>query len=414
MHKILVTGLAASIGIGLAASPFPADAGLFSAKGPVIAILADELYVGEAEGHLDGSGTIAIHSQINPDVTCRGQFTSSAKLGGAGQMQCTDGTGATFHFQRLTVLRGHGAGSHGRGPMSFTYGLTADESRTYLKLPAGKKLENSGKQLVLVDISPPRAVAPAKVTVALAQAVTPPQAVAPAKVTVALAQAVTPARDIALAQDVAVAQAVMLNAPPTSPLGTTPAQNEKMLALPDSPPAQDVAPDVLLNAVTSEVIAILKRNQALQTGSPAKIAELIETRILPHFDFARMTRIAVARNWRLASPEQQQALTAEFKILLVRTYSTALSSYRDQMIEYKPLRAAPGDTEVTVKSEIKQPGTERMTIDYDMEKTPAGWQVYDIKVAGISLVTTYRETFAGKVRDGGVDGLIKSLSDKNR
>lgn len=155
MDKMLVTGLAASIGIGLAASPDPADAGLLSAKGPVIAILADELYVGEAEGHLDGSGTIAIDSQINSGVTCTGQFTSSAKLGGAGQMQCTDGAGATFHFQRLTVLSGHGAGSHGRGSMSFTYGLTADESRTYLKLPAGKKIEHSGKQLALVDISAP-------------------------------------------------------------------------------------------------------------------------------------------------------------------------------------------------------------------------------------------------------------------
>ena len=332
MHKIFVTGLAASLGIGLAASPAPADAGPFSTKGSVIAILAGELYVGEAEGHLDGSGTIAIHSQINPGVTCRGQFTSSAELGGSGQMQCSDSTTATFHFQRLTALRGHGAGSSSRGAMSFTYGLTADESRTYLKLPAGKKLEHDGRQLALVDI----------------------------------------------------------------------------------PPAQDVAPDVLLTAVTSEVIAIIRQDKDFQAGNPTKVAGLVETRILPHFDFARMTRIAVARNWRLASPEQQRALTAEFKTLLVRTYSTALSSYRDQVIEYKPLRAAAGATEVTVKSEIKQPGTERMTIDYDVEKTPAGWKVYDIKVAGISLVSTYRESFSSRVRDGGIEGLIKSLSDKNR
>ena len=330
MHKMLTTCFAASMGLavwtGLGA------AGLFSATGPVIAVLGDELFVGEAEGYLDGSGMLAIRSQKNSDVSCYGQFTSSAALGGAGQLQCSDGATATFKFQRLNLRSGHGAGDFARGSMSFTYGLTSDESRPYLKLPAGRKLEHSGKQLALADI----------------------------------------------------------------------------------PPVQDVAPDVLLNAVTSEVIAVLKRNQALQTGNPAKVAELVETRILPHFDFARMTKIAVARNWRLASPEQQQALTAEFKRLLVRTYSTALSSYRDQVIEYKPLRTAPGDTEVTVKSEIKQPGAERMTIDYDMEKTPAGWKVYDIKVAGISLVTTYRETFAGKVRDGGVDGLIKALSDKNR
>ena len=179
-------------------------------------------------------------------------------------------------------------------------------------------------------------------------------------------------------------------------------------------PAQDVAPDVLVKTVTAEVIAILRQDKDIQAGNPAKVADLVETRILPHFDFARMTQIAVARNWRLASPEQQQALTLEFKTLLVRTYSTALSGYRDQVIEYKPLRAAPGAAEVTVRSDVQQAGRERLTIDYDMEKTRAGWKVYDIKIAGVSLVTTYRETFAGRVRDGGIEGLIKSLWDKNR
>lgn len=178
--------------------------------------------------------------------------------------------------------------------------------------------------------------------------------------------------------------------------------------------AQDVAPDVLLKAVTLEVIAIIRQDKDIQAGNPAKVADLVETRILPLFDFTRMTQIAVARNWRLATPEQQKALTTEFKTLLVRTYSTALSSYRDQAIEFKRLRAASGDTEVTVRSVIKQPGTEPLIMDYDMEKIAAGWQVYDIKIDGVSLIATYRETFAGKVRDGGVDGLIKSLSDKNR
>jgi len=178
--------------------------------------------------------------------------------------------------------------------------------------------------------------------------------------------------------------------------------------------AQDVAPDVMLKAVTSEVIAIIRQDKDIQAGDPAKVADLVETRILPLFDFTRMTRIAVARNWRLATPEQQKALTLEFKTLLVRTYSTALSSYRDQVIEYKPLRLTPDATEVTVRSDVRQAGGERMTIDYDMEKTPAGWKVYDVKITGVSLVTTYRDTFAGKVRDGGIEGLIKSLSDKNR
>lgn len=178
--------------------------------------------------------------------------------------------------------------------------------------------------------------------------------------------------------------------------------------------ARDVAPDVLLKAVTSEVIAIIRRDKDIQAGDPAKVADLVETRVLPLFDFTRMTRIAVARNWRLATPEQQEALTLEFKTLLVRTYSTALSSYRDQVIEYKPLRLTPDATEVTVRSDVRQSGKERMTVDYDMEKTPAGWKVYDVKIAGVSLVTTYRDTFAGKVRDSGIQGLIKSLSDKNR
>ena len=178
--------------------------------------------------------------------------------------------------------------------------------------------------------------------------------------------------------------------------------------------AEDVAPDVLLNSITAEVIAIIRQDKEIQAGNPAKLADLVETRILPHFDFTRMTRMAVARNWRVATPEQQQALTAEFKSLLVHTYSTALSDYRDQEIVYKPLRAAPDATEVTVRSEVRQSGRERLSIDYDVEKTPAGWKVYDIKIAGISLVTTYRDSFAGRVRDGGIEGLIKSLWDKNR
>ena len=178
--------------------------------------------------------------------------------------------------------------------------------------------------------------------------------------------------------------------------------------------AQDVAPDVLLKAAILEVIATIRQDKDIQAGNPAKVAGLVETRILPLFDFTRMTQIAMARNWRLATSEQQKALTTEFKTLLVRTYSTALSSYRDLVIEFKRLRPASGDTEVTVKAVMKQPGSQPLTVDYDMEKTAAGWKVYDIKIDGVSLITTYRETFAGKVREGGVDGLIKSLSDKNR
>lgn len=178
--------------------------------------------------------------------------------------------------------------------------------------------------------------------------------------------------------------------------------------------AQDVAPDALLKAVTMEVIEIIRHDKEIQAGNPAKVAALVESTILPHFDFAHMTRIAVARNWRLSTDEQKKSLITEFKTLLVRTYSAALASYRDQTIEFKRLRAAPGDTEVTVKSVMRQSGAEPLSMDYDMEKMAAGWKVYDIKIEGISLITTYRESFASRVREGGVDGLIKSLFDKNR
>ena len=179
--------------------------------------------------------------------------------------------------------------------------------------------------------------------------------------------------------------------------------------------AQVLAPDALVKTITEEVVAILKQDKDIQAGDPKKVAGLIETKVVPHFNFTRMTRIAMARNWRLASPEQQKELTGEFKTLLVRTYSTAISNYRDQKIDYKPLRAKPEDTEVTVKSEVKQSGSSQpVSIDYEMEKTPNGWKVYDVKVGGVSLVTTYRDTFASEVKDHGVDGLIKSLVAKNR
>jgi len=149
MRKILITVLAASI--GLAGSATPAGAGLFSATGAVIAMLADELFVGEAEGHLSGAGTLVVHAQKNRDLICIGQFTSGALLGGSGQMHCNDGATATFNFQRLSVFRGYGAGSFSRGSMFFAYGLNAEEAEPYLKLPEGKTLTRDGTELKLVD-----------------------------------------------------------------------------------------------------------------------------------------------------------------------------------------------------------------------------------------------------------------------
>jgi phospholipid transport system substrate-binding protein len=190
-----------------------------------------------------------------------------------------------------------------------------------------------------------------------------------------------------------------------------------MLALALGAPAalaQSIAPDALLRAIAVKVIDKIKQDQGLQSASAETITALVETDIAPHFDFAHMTRLAMARSWRLATPAQQAALTAEFETLLVRTYSIALAHYRDQTVDFKQLRAKPLATDVTVKSEVKQPGEERMTLDYAMRQTPAGWKIYDVKVAGVRLVTTYREVFADKVREGGVDGLIQFLAARNR
>jgi phospholipid transport system substrate-binding protein len=178
--------------------------------------------------------------------------------------------------------------------------------------------------------------------------------------------------------------------------------------------AQETAPDVLIRDVTEEVLAAIRKDKALQAGDSRKIAALVDAKILPHFDFRRATQIAVGAAWRRATPEQQEGLTREFKALLVRTYSGALASYRDQAIEVLPLRASPGDTEVIVRSRVRKPGAEPVLIEYDMEKNATAWKVYDIRVAGISLVATYRTSFAEEIRNRGIDGLISTLAAKNR
>jgi hypothetical protein len=149
MNKILVAGIAC---IGLAGPATLAAGGLLSSTGEVIAIMAGELFTGTAKGHLDGAGTITIHSQKDPALTCSGQFTSSAELGGQGTLLCSDGSSATYKFQRLTIYRGHGTGRFSRGPMSFTYGITAEKAVPYLELPKGKKLARNGTGLELVSL----------------------------------------------------------------------------------------------------------------------------------------------------------------------------------------------------------------------------------------------------------------------
>ena len=131
----------------------------------------------------------------------------------------------------------------------------------------------------------------------------------------------------------------------------------------------------------------------IQSGNQKKINDLVDAKVPPYFNFSRMTALAMGRNWPRANAEQQKTLTGEFRNLLMRTYSSALSTYKNQVIEFKPLRATAGDADVTVKTQVKQAGTEPISIDYSMEKTPAGWKVYDVVIGGVGLVTNYRETF---------------------
>ena len=174
------------------------------------------------------------------------------------------------------------------------------------------------------------------------------------------------------------------------------------------------APDAMVRRTTDEVLAIIKADKDLQSGNTRKIVELAEQKVLPHFDFARMTRLAVGRSWAQATDAQKEALTKEFRTLLVRTYSTSLGQYRDQKIEVKPLKIAAQDKEATVRTAVIQQGGPQIPIDYSMEKTEKGWMVYDVVIDGASLVTTYRGSFNDQIQKGGIDGLIKTLQERNQ
>jgi phospholipid transport system substrate-binding protein len=174
-------------------------------------------------------------------------------------------------------------------------------------------------------------------------------------------------------------------------------------------------PDALVKRVSQEVLAIIKSDPLVQAGNMARIREVIEAKLAPHFDFVRMTALAMGKNWRAATPEQQQRLTDEFKALLVRTYSGAMTRYRDETIEYKPLRMNQNDTDVIVRTSVlKSGGGQPVPMDYSMEKKSDGWKCYDVVVGGVSLVTNYRDEFNAQVQNGGVDGLIRTLADKNK
>jgi phospholipid transport system substrate-binding protein len=176
---------------------------------------------------------------------------------------------------------------------------------------------------------------------------------------------------------------------------------------------QDEAPDALIKRVSSDVLESIRSDKAVQAGDTSRVISLVDSKIIPHVNFVRMTASAVGRNWRQATPEQQKRLQEEFKILLIRTYSGALAQVKDQSINVKPLRASAGETELVVRTEVLGRG-DPVQLDYRMEKTATGWKIYDLNVLGVWLVETYRTQFAQEISNKGVDGLITALSQRNK
>jgi phospholipid transport system substrate-binding protein len=172
-------------------------------------------------------------------------------------------------------------------------------------------------------------------------------------------------------------------------------------------------PDAFIKRLSVDVLETIKADKAIQNGDVSKIAALVDSKIMPNVNFQRMTASAVGRSWRSATPEQQKRLEGEFKALLVRTYSGALSEVKDQSIVMRPLRMAAGDTEVVVRSEIKGRG-DPIALDYRVEKTGDGWKIYDLNVASVWLIETYRTQFSQEINAHGIDGLIAKLAERNK
>jgi phospholipid transport system substrate-binding protein len=177
--------------------------------------------------------------------------------------------------------------------------------------------------------------------------------------------------------------------------------------------AQEHSPEALVKQVTQEVFDAIKSDKQLAAGDRQKALKLAEEKILPHVDFTEATRLAVGRSWNQANPEQKKKLVSEFRNMLVRTYSNALTAYEGQTVKVLPVRMKPEDTEVTVRNQFVRAGGKPVALEYAMRKTPQGWKIYDINVEGVSLVLTYRSEFDAVVKQSGIDGLIKRLAEKN-
>jgi phospholipid transport system substrate-binding protein len=179
-------------------------------------------------------------------------------------------------------------------------------------------------------------------------------------------------------------------------------------------PATTASPEVLVRDLSNEVLGTIKADKQLASGDPNRVQKLVDEKILPYVDFQKMTQLAVGRGWRQATPEQRTALTREFRTLLVRTYSGALSQVTDHQVKMRPYRAQPNDTDVVVGTNIVASRGDPIQLDYRLEKTDAGWKIYDVNILGVWLVENYKTQFASQLNAGGVDGLIKTLTDRNK
>lgn len=186
-----------------------------------------------------------------------------------------------------------------------------------------------------------------------------------------------------------------------------------LLAISPGAHAETTAPDVLIRNIAQDVLSIVRQDKDIRAGNKQKILALVDAKVLPDFDFERMAKEAAGKNWRNATPEQKKTLVAEFRNLLVNTYTNTFKSYQDQTVEVLPLLSPVDANEVTVKTLIAKPGAESISVDYEMEKTAQGWKAFDLTVDGVSLVITYRSTFDEIVEQSGINGLIKNLVDKN-
>ncbi|GAB4465142.1 MAG: ABC transporter substrate-binding protein [Burkholderiaceae bacterium] len=180
-------------------------------------------------------------------------------------------------------------------------------------------------------------------------------------------------------------------------------------------PSASAAPDALILALSNDVLDAIRKDKSLQSGDVARLNALVDEKVLPYVNFEKMTQLAVGRGWRQATPEQRQALIREFRTLLVRTYSGAVSVASESRVQLRPFRAAPNDTDVVVRTVVVVPSrAEPIQLDYRLEKTDAGWKIYDVNVLGVWLVENYKSSFAAEINAGGIDGLIKSLTERNR